>query len=155
MRRADRAVTAPEEIREILDSCKVCRLAMVDEGTPYLVPLNFGYQWEEQLTLCFHSALEGRKISALRRNPQVCFEMDCAHALVSADTACGHSYRYASIIGEGEVIFLTDPAPKRTALETLMKHQTGQTGFSFAPEMLEKVAVFQVKVSRFTAKRRT
>ena len=62
MRRADRQITDVKEISEILQGCKVCHLAMTDQGMPYVVPLNFGYVMEgEILTLYFHSAWEGRK----------------------------------------------------------------------------------------------
>ena len=59
MRRKDREITDIEEIRDIIEKCKVCRLAMQDEEGLYLVPLNFGYEFEEEsLALYFHSAKE-------------------------------------------------------------------------------------------------
>ena len=104
MRRSDRELRDPGQLLEIIDACKVFRLAMVAEGRPYLVPLNFGYAYEGgQFEFYFHSALQGRKLDLLRQNPQVCFELDCGHALVPADLPCGYSYRYASVIGEGTV----------------------------------------------------
>ena len=42
MRRSEREITDPEKLRQILDACKVCRIAMQDEQGLYLVPLNFG-----------------------------------------------------------------------------------------------------------------
>ena len=48
MRRKDREITDIEEIRDIIEKCKVCRLAMQDEEGLYLVPLNFGYEFEEE-----------------------------------------------------------------------------------------------------------
>jgi nitroimidazol reductase NimA-like FMN-containing flavoprotein (pyridoxamine 5'-phosphate oxidase superfamily) len=74
MRRKDREVAAVEEIRGILESCKTCHLAMVDNGAPYVVPLSFGYEIAGgTLKLFFHSAKEGRKIDILRRNSAVFF----------------------------------------------------------------------------------
>ena len=78
MRRKDREIIDIEQIRDIIEKCKVCRLAMQDEEGLYLVPLNFGYEFEkESLALYFHSAKEGRKLRAIQKNSKVCFEMDC------------------------------------------------------------------------------
>lgn len=50
MRRKDREITDIEEIRDIIEKCKVCRLAMQDEEGLYLVPLNFGYEFKIKST---------------------------------------------------------------------------------------------------------
>lgn len=42
MRRKDREVTDLSEIIEIMKNCDVCRLALNDDGFPYILPLNFG-----------------------------------------------------------------------------------------------------------------
>ena len=46
MRRSDREITDLGEILSIINDCKVIHLAMVDDGEPYLLPLNFGYACE-------------------------------------------------------------------------------------------------------------
>ena len=43
MRRKDREVTEMEEIQQIFDECKVCRIGIMDENGPYIVPVNYGY----------------------------------------------------------------------------------------------------------------
>ena len=83
MRRSDRMITDREEIVDVLDSCKVFRMAVHDEEGMYIVPLNFGYTYEEDvLKLYFHSAGEGRKVDALAADPKVAIEMDTDHYLV-------------------------------------------------------------------------
>lgn len=77
MRRSDREITDLGEILSIINDCKVIHLAMVDDGEPYLLPLNFGYACEGGAFSFFcHSAREGRKLDILRKNPTVAFEMD-------------------------------------------------------------------------------
>lgn len=155
MRRGDRAVEQLPDILAILEACKVCRLAMADEGRPYIVPMNFGYGMEEgALHLYLHCAGEGRKLDILRRNPAVCFEVDCEHALIEADEACGYGYAYASVIGEGRVTFVDDSPRKRMALDTLMAHQTGRSGFTYADAQLAAVEVLDVVVETVSGKRR-
>ena len=67
MRRTDRQVADEAGIRAILDRCQICRLALWDEEGPYIVPMSYGYRWDEGgLKLYFHCAGEGRKLDALR-----------------------------------------------------------------------------------------
>ena len=152
MRRSDRELRDPGQLLEVIDACKVFRLAMVAEGRPYLVPLNFGYAYEGgQFEFYFHSALQGRKLDLLRQNPQVCFELDCGHALVPADLPCGYSYRYASVIGEGTVELVEEPARKVLYLQRLLRHQAGRD-FPLREEQAASVAVGRILVHSLTGK---
>ncbi len=155
MRRKDRQLTEISDILNVAKQCKICRLAMMDEQGLYLVPMNFGYTYEQgMLQLYFHSAAEGRKIDALKKTPRVCFEMDCDAAVYAKDehNPCTYSCRFLSIIGNGMVEFILDHEKKAQALNTIMQHQTGRS-FSFSEEMTKCVAVFKVTSSDFCAKR--
>ncbi|MDR1932637.1 MAG: pyridoxamine 5'-phosphate oxidase family protein [Spirochaetales bacterium] len=155
MRRKDREIESPEEKLRILDGCTVCRLAMADNNEPYIVPLNFGYTYKDEvLTLYFHSAREGKKIDIMKKNARVCFEMDGGHSLVEADTACGYGYAYESVTGSGSVVFIEDPAEKAFGLNMLMKRQTGKGDFAFPESALAGLAVYKVVASSFTGKKR-
>ena len=87
----------------------------------------------------------------LRQNPQVCFELDCGHALVPTDLPCGYSYRYASVIGEGTVELVEEPARKVLYLQRLLRHQTGQD-FPLQEEQAASVAVGRILVHSLTGK---
>ena len=64
MRRNDREITDLSEILSIINDCKVIHLAMMDDGEPYLLPLNFGYTCEDDAFSFFcHSAREGAALS--------------------------------------------------------------------------------------------
>ena len=154
MRRQDRAVTDPQEIRAILERCQVCRLAMADAQGLYIVPMNYGFTLEgERLTLYFHCAREGRKIDALTAAPQVAFEMDGGHQLTGAGQACNYSFNYECVTGTGTVRFCTAPAEKIAGLQAIMAHLTGEH-FSLTDQMVEKVCVFQVTADAYSAKAR-
>ena len=55
MRRKDREITSLPEIREIVNSATECHLALNDDGTPYGITLNYGFEEENGIfTLYFH-----------------------------------------------------------------------------------------------------
>ncbi len=155
MRRSDREITAPEQIREILERARILRLGLFDEGYPYVVPLHYGYVYENgRLTFYLHSAQEGHKLDLLARNPHVCVELDCDVELVSGgDNACRYGSRFASIIGQGTAALVTDASEKRRGLSLLMEAQTGRQ-FSFTDEQCAHVAVIRVMLDTFSAKAR-
>lgn len=153
MRRAERQVTDLAAIQEIVKSCNVCRLAMQDEEGLYIVPLSPGAKWEgEKLTLYFHCAGEGRKISALRADHRCAFEMDCGWRLTGEEgNACTYSCDYQSVTGVGTVRFVEDPQEKMAALAVIMTHQSGKE-FSFTEKMAQSVTVLALEAEAYTAK---
>lgn len=154
MRRSERAVTDPEIIREILNQAKVMHVGFVDQGDPYVVPVNFGYTYEgDVLTLYFHSAISGRKMDIIKENPSVFCTITVQEGLKDAgDNACAYSYYYASIMGQGRAMRLTGNDQKRAALDILMKHQTGREGFAYGDSSLSRLAVIKIELENFTAK---
>lgn len=154
MIRKDREVSDIDNILEIVDNCKVCRLAMCFNNKPYLVPMNFGYTFlKGRLTLYFHCAKKGLKLDVLRENPCVFFEMDSEHGLVESQIPCDNGFTYASVMGEGTASFPTSFEEKEVALNSIMKHQCGKT-FNFNEKMASSVEIIQVVSTSFTGKRR-
>ena len=110
MRKKERQIKDQKVIADILKKATVGRLAMVDGDMPYVVPLNFGYK---ENTVYFHSALEGRKIDIIKKNPQVCFEVDEMIKLKKASLACDWGAQYRSIIAEGKAEILESVEKKK------------------------------------------
>lgn len=155
MRRKDREITEAAEIKRILEACKVCRLGFAGEGGVYIVPMNFGYCYEEErLVLYFHGAKEGRKMDLVRKEPSVGIEMDCGHELVEGKLACQYSYHYTSIIGKGKAAEVVEPEEKLKALGLIMKHQTGKEfdEFETNPKLEKAVAIIRVEVEDYSCK---
>ena len=155
MRRKDREVTDIKEILRIIDKAKVLRLGLFDGDYPYIVPLHYGYVFtDDTLIFYMHGAKEGHKIDLIQRDPHVCIELDCDIELVSGgDTACQYGSTFASVIGQGQIILVSDEAEKIKGLQLLMKNQTGRD-FVITAQMAEAVAVMKVTIARFTAKER-
>ena len=153
MRRKDREVKDINQIKKILDSCKTCRLAMVDNGQPYVIPLSYAYLINgEALTLFFHSAKEGRKIKILHENNTVCFEISNEGEPVFAEkTPCSSGYYFSGVHGYGDARFVDDVNEKCFALTLLMKHQSN-IDVDFTPSQADSVCVFKVFSTSFTGK---
>ena len=149
MRRKDREVKSFDEIIDILSRCKVLHLALISEGKPYSVPLNFGYVLEEdagakKLTVYFHCAPEGKKLTAIKENPEVCFS---AESLAEADgdkeKACTWTCYYESVIGFGKAEILTDSDERTKGLDAIMFHH----GFNL-PAGVKRIAYNAMELAR-------
>jgi len=148
MRRSDRKIKDKIVIDEIIRHCRVCRLAMCDDGQPYIVPLNFGYDGR---FLYFHAALEGRKIDIIKKNNRVGFEFDILHDIVMAREACKCGARYESVIGSGTAEIVNDSEGKKEALEWIM-HQYKDGSWDFPEEILKKTLILRVCVLEISGK---
>ncbi len=60
------------EIRNILSSQALGRLACADGKQPYIVPVTYAYDGN----YIYGQTNEGTKLKMLRKNPNVCFEVD-------------------------------------------------------------------------------
>lgn len=60
------------QIRNLLSSQVIGRLACTDGKQPYIVPVTYAYDGK----FIYGQSNEGTKLSILRKNPRVCFEVD-------------------------------------------------------------------------------
>lgn len=154
MRRKDREITGTEEITEILNTCKTACVAMTDKDTPYVVPLSYGYELNDDgLVLYFHSAKEGRKIDILKQNNKVCFAIFSEGEPIHSETPCNSGYYFSSVIGTGTVDFITDPDKKKDALKKMFAHQAGRD-VAFTDQQAATVCVFKIVSTDYTGKRK-
>jgi len=154
MRRSDREITDKMEIMNILEKCDVCRLGLAEDNIPYIVPLNYGYEYlNGNLTLYFHCAKEGKKLDIISKNPFACFEVDCSHRLIEAEEACEFTMEYESVIGNGEIHLCTEKSEKMKALKQLMGKYAKGKEFTFPDQMIDSVVVFKLEVTEFAGKR--
>ena len=153
MRRTDREITAPEKIDTIIAECHCCRLAFCDRGIPYIVPLSFGFARENgHRVFYFHSAREGRKIDLIRNGGAVGFELDTHYKLNEGAEACQYSARFQSVIGTGSVTFVEGLAAKKAALECIMAHTAGRSGWEFPDKAVEATCIFRLEVEELACK---
>jgi len=156
MRRKDKEIINIDEKLEIIAKCKVCRIGLSENNYPYIVPLNYGFSYDDgKLNLYFHCATEGKKIDIIKKNNNACFEIDCDTKLIEGEKPCDYGYEFKSIIGSGKIIFLDTKDEKMNGLNYLMKQQTGKDiKYDFNEKELNNVIVFKMSVNEFTGKRK-
>ena len=123
--RKDREVTDLNQIFEIVRNCCVAQVGMDENGKPYVVALNFGYERQgDTLGLYFHSAYEGHKMDILKENPNVYFQMECVNEFITGtkENLCAYCWRYDSVMGSGQVEFIEEPEEKAHALNCMIRH---------------------------------
>ena len=154
MRRTDRQITDPAIIADMLTECQVCRIALHDDPYPYLVPMNYGFDYQGgTLILYFHCANEGTRLTLLSRDNRVSFEMDCHTRIVPASEACGYSCEYDSVMGNGIMERIDDSTQKEYALWRIMAHYAPRQKVSFPQAALQKVSILKLTAKNLSAKR--
>ena len=71
MHREKVRVSDKEMLCSILDQEEICSVALHDEPYPYVMPMNYGYTWDDKLIFYFHMAIEGHRIELIKKNPLV------------------------------------------------------------------------------------
>lgn len=155
MRRVDREVKDFDKIQQLIKDCHVVRLAMYGEEYPYVVPVNFGYEWEgEDLILFVHGARQGTKLNYLNKNNKVAVEMDTDHELMTKQLPerKEYSFAYRSLIGFGEAALVTDLEIKHRALQLIIHHQVGEVEESIPDKAVIGTSVIEIRIKSYTMK---
>lgn len=152
MRRTDREVTEFHELIAIIQKCDVCRIALNNNGFPYILPLNFGMKVMEnnKIELYFHGATEGTKYALIHADNRASFEMDCGHRLITDIETGNCTMEYKSVIGQG-YLEMVNEEDKQDALSILMAHYR-QAEFPFNQTILPQTKVFKLVVEHMTGK---
>ena len=150
MRRKDKEITDKEEIESIIERATVCRIGLSEDNLPYVIPVNFGYK---NNNIYFHSAPMGKKIDMLKKNNNVCFEIDIDHEILISDDKCNSSMKYRSVIGYGKAILVDDLNEKRVVLNIIMNHYTTKDSHDYNERILKKMAIIKIEIDSMTGKK--
>ena len=166
MRRADREVTDCEQIEGIVAACRIVHVGYADAEGLTIVPLNFGYEWQQDgdagtgdelagLTLYIHSASIGRKLDAIRAAGNaldVAFSMETDCEVIAGRTPCNWGEAFKSIVGNGTASIIDNLDEARQGLALLMKQQAGMEHVEFTNQQVHAVTVWKVEADYLTAK---
>lgn len=161
MRRAEFDVKDENSINEVLEVCEYGSLSLISEGKPYCVALNFVFF---ENSIFFHGSKEGRKIQAIKSNPNASFLVVKPYSFIPSffsDTmaACPATQFFASVLVEGTISFIEDGNIKAKVLNALMKKFQSEDSFeeiayekAMYTKMLDKIAIFELKPKNISCK---
>ena len=153
MRRKDREVKDKALIEQFIAKEQIIRIAFYDNGDLYIVPLNYGFIYEnDKYVFYFHGAKAGRKFELSKSSPMVGFEIDGEYELLQADVACDYSAKFQSVIGTGRLSIIEDYEEKIKGLNALMNHISGKSEWDYSKDMVDAVAVFRLEVDKLSCK---
>jgi len=153
MLKAKLEVTDREKISDFLKNNRVVRLAFNTDSAPYIVPMNYGFEYNDgELVLFLHCATQGRKIELIKKDPYIGFEIDATINTVTADVACRFSIKYESVIGTGHIC-ITDDAEKVNCLNKIMLQFSGKEKWEYDEKFLKRTSTLKLIVDDFTMKK--
>ena len=153
MRRNDREIKDKALIEQFITKEQIIRIAFYDNGDLYIVPLNYGFIYEnDNYVFYFHGAKAGRKFELSKSSPMVGFEIDGEYELLQADVACNYSAKFQSVIGTGRLSIIEDYEEKIKGLNALMNHISGKSEWDYSKDMVNAVAVFRLEVDKLSCK---
>jgi uncharacterized protein len=150
VRRKDREITDPAEMRQILKDTKYVSVALCMNNEPYLVALSHGYD-QEKNCVYFHCASEGKKIVFAKANPKV-----WGQAVLIYNVGDDCDYDYTSVGFEGKLALISDSAEKMHALETLVRQNSRKPDEKLAKlnqERLAKSTMGRIDINYMTGKK--
>lgn len=151
MRRKKQEVTDKRIIEEILSTSEICRLGFIDNGRPYILPFNYGYQ---DGFIFIHCAKEGKKIDLIKKNNIVCIEIEQIAKIERYEKACKWGTTYRSVIGYGKVEIISDYEQKRQGLDVIMKSNGANIShdLNYEKSEVDSMSILKVEITEMTGK---
>lgn len=127
------------EARDLIADGRIGRLGCVDNGEPYVVPINYVF---EDGSIYSHS-LPGRKIDVLRAHPRACLQVD----------EIENNFEWRSVIAYGSFEEIRVPSDRRSILSKLLTRfplltpvESVMAQDASAPDTI----VFRIRIDRIT-----
>jgi nitroimidazol reductase NimA-like FMN-containing flavoprotein (pyridoxamine 5'-phosphate oxidase superfamily) len=145
-------ITDTKQIEELILLCRQCFVGMIEEdGSPYVIPMNFGYQDGE---IVLHSDSHGKHINLLEKDNRVCITFCTENNRIlyqHKDVACSYSMESKSVLCKGKIDFIEDLAGKEKYIKIFMKHYSDKD-FKFSTPAIRNVKIWVMKPEEITAK---
>jgi nitroimidazol reductase NimA-like FMN-containing flavoprotein (pyridoxamine 5'-phosphate oxidase superfamily) len=108
-----------ETIHRILDEALICHVAFVEEGQPYVIPINFARVGDH---IVLHGAKASRLLKHIEAGHSICVEVTIVDGLVLARSVFHHSMNYRSVVVFGRGKLIEDQQEKLAALQAVAEH---------------------------------
>lgn len=141
------------EAERLLSDCMTGTLATVNsDGTPYTVPVHYVFQGN---AIYIHGLPVGQKISNLKANPNICFNIYEMRGLLmdKEEKPCDTNTAYASVVIQGMAQVVEDLNEKKVALSAVILKYTPHLAEKEIPfNMLKGTAVIKLSICQMTGK---
>ncbi len=117
IRQAGRTCTDERKIEAFLSKTKTGFLGLIDNETPYVLPLN--YVWSNG-SIYIHGAAEGRKIDILRNQPNACFTVSEEYGTIADPIPAMTDTAFMSVIVSGTAEFITDLDEATSVMQAML-----------------------------------
>ncbi len=157
MTKRENEIIDKKDVERILDTCKYLHLAVSNDDIPYVVTLNYGYEWDPadgHLVLYLHSSRKAHLLEIIAKNQKCGFTMECNVKPFAGPMPCRNGMAYESIMGSGKITALEEAEDRIHGLVMIMKTQTGEEENRFDERMVSIVSVLRVDVYEMRAKKR-
>lgn len=150
MQKREKEITDRSEINKILKTGVICRVAFFDDPFPYLLSFNYGYH---DNCIYIHSALKGKKIDLINKNPRIAFEVTTDVEIVEAAKACGWSTKYNSVCGTGIAELQTRQSAKKRGLDIIMEQHGSRTVGDYNLKSIAEMLIIKIEIEQVTGKK--
>ncbi|KJS22029.1 MAG: hypothetical protein VR72_08060 [Clostridiaceae bacterium BRH_c20a] len=142
MRRKEKQVSDINILHNVIDNTKVCRIGLVNDNLPYVIPLSFGFDGDY---IYFHSATSGEKVEILKKNNNVCIEFEQDISIIEHEKPCRWGAHYLTVVVHGTADIIIDPVEKSYGLNQIFSHyKVDAQKYLFSAEELKSVLVYKV-----------
>lgn len=154
MVRADREVKKKELIAGMLEMIHVAVIGVNDEEYPYLVPMNFGYEWaEDPLVLYVHCGrYDGQKRRLFEKNPKVAVQLNIYLERYWYEKVRGEEHDYRSVNVYGTIEEVTDKEEFKRACDALQKHNERPANVRATDSLMNRMCIYKITAEEITAK---
>ena len=108
-----------DTIYQILDEALICHVGFVQDGQPFVIPINFARMGN---AIVLHGAKASRLLKHIETGKPVCVEATIVDGLVLARSVFHHSVNYRSVVLFGCGHAIEGEQEKLAALEAVTEH---------------------------------
>jgi nitroimidazol reductase NimA-like FMN-containing flavoprotein (pyridoxamine 5'-phosphate oxidase superfamily) len=135
-----------QQINNLLTSQAIGRIACCDGKHPYIVPLTYSYDGD----YIYGQSIEGQKLELMRKNPNVCFQVDITNNLDNWQSAVVYGQFEELFDGKAEVArehLFSKVIPLMTASAIHQHEHWEGLGHELPDKSRIKPVMFRIKVN--------
>lgn len=158
VRRADRAITDENWIKDFLHRAAFGAVATTHTGQPFINSNLFVYD-EQARAIYLHTAKVGRTRSNIEASSRVCFSISEMGRLLPADEALEFSVEYSGVVVFGTATIVNDETEARHGLQLLLDKyfphlRPGEHYRPIIQEELRRTSVFKIDIESWSGKQK-